>query len=333
VKKILLIGGAGYVGTELTSSLLSIGFHVRVFDTFWYPSGILDSLDKQAASRIEYVKGDIRNLTLLERAMIGMDSCIHLACVSNDPSYELDPSLAKDINFDAFIKFLPILNSSSIKRFIFASSSSVYGIKSEPKVTEELECEPISDYSKYKVKCEEFLLSNVSDEIVTTILRPSTVCGYSKRQRFDLVVNILTLSALRNGLIRVHGGGQYRPNLHIKDMVACYLHVLESNPNTINHEVFNVSGENLQVLDIANKVKEELEQIPKIEILPVIDARSYRVSGEKIARSLGFIPKYSVDDAIRDLISAYRDNLFPNLDKTEYYNIRRMQELISSDSL
>lgn len=333
MKKILVIGGAGYVGTELTSSLLTNGFHVRVFDTFWYPSGILNSFDSQAASRIEYVKGDIRDLTLLERAMIDIDSCIHLACVSNDPSYELDPRLAKDINFDAFTKFLPILNSSSVKRFIFASSSSVYGIKSEPNVTEDLECEPISDYSKYKVKCEEILLSNVRDEITTTILRPSTVCGYSRRQRFDLVVNVLTLSALRNGIIKVDGGEQYRPNLHIKDMVACYLRVLDADPEVINHEVFNVAGENLKVFDIANKVREELERIPKIEILPVIDARSYRVSGEKIAKSLGFVPRFSVDDAIRDLVSAYRDNLFPNLDNAEYYNIRRMQELISSGSL
>lgn len=333
MKKILIIGGAGYIGTELTRSLSTIGFHVRVFDTFWYPSGILNSLDSQAAGRIEYVKGDIRDLTLLKRAMIGIDSCIHLACVSNDPSYELDPRLAKDINFDAFTKFLPLLNSSSVKRFIFASSSSVYGIKSEPNVTEDLECEPISDYSKYKVKCEEILLTNVRDEITTTILRPSTVCGYSRRQRFDLVVNVLTLSALRNGLIKVDGGEQYRPNLHIKDMVACYLRVLDADHEIINHEVFNVAGENLKVFDIADKVREELERIPKIEILPVIDARSYRVSGEKIAKSLGFVPKHSVDDAIRDLISAYRDNLFPNLDKAEYYNIRRMQELISSGSL
>jgi len=333
VKKVLLIGGAGYVGTELQGALLNAGYHVRVFDTFWYPSGMLAKIVGESASRIEYVKGDIRDLPLLERAMIGMDSCIHLACVSNDPSYELDPGLAKDINFDAFLKFIPILNSSSIKRFVFASSSSVYGIKSEPNVTEELDCEPISDYSKYKVKCEEYLLPNVSAGITTTVLRPSTVCGYSKRQRFDLVVNILTLSALRKGLIRVDGGDQYRPNLHIKDMVSCYLHILESDPKVINHQIFNVAGENLKVLDIANKVKEELGNIPGIEILPVVDARSYRVSGDKIANTLGFVPKFSVDDAIRDLISAYRENLFPDLDSTEYYNIRRMQELISAGSL
>jgi len=333
VRRVLLIGGAGYVGTELQSSLLSAGYQVRVFDTFWYKSGMLYKADGKFDSRIEYVKGDIRDLPLLKKAMAGIDSCIHLACVSNDPSYELDPNLSRDINFDSFVNFVPLLNSSSTKRFIFASSSSVYGIKSEPNVTEELDCEPISDYSKYKVKCEEFLISNIGRKITTTILRPSTVCGYSRRQRFDLVVNVLTLNALRNGLIRVDGGDQYRPNLHIKDMVSCYLHVLESDSAAINLQTFNVAGENLKVLDIANKVKQELGQVPNIEILPVIDARSYRVSGEKIAKTLGFVPRFSVDDAIRDLISAYRANLFPDLDKSEYYNIRRMQELISSGKL
>lgn len=209
MRRVLLIGGAGYVGTELQSSLLSAGYQVRVFDTFWYKSGMLYKADGKFDSRIEYVKGDIRDLPLLKKAMAGIDSCIHLACVSNDPSYELDPNLSRDINFDSFVNFVPLLNSSSTKRFIFASSSSVYGIKSEPNVTEELDCEPISDYSKYKVKCEEFLISNIGRKITTTILRPSTVCGYSRRQRFDLVVNVLTLNALRNGLIRVDGGDQY----------------------------------------------------------------------------------------------------------------------------
>lgn len=333
MKRVLLIGGAGYVGTELQASLLSLGYFVRVFDTFWYPAGILQKTNSPADTRIEYIKGDVRDLSLLKKSMADIDFCIHLACVSNDPSYELDPNLAKDINFEAFVNFVPLMNSSSIRRFIFASSSSVYGIKTEPNVTEELICEPISDYSKYKVKCEEFLLSHINKDITTTILRPSTVCGYSRRQRFDLVVNILTLSALRNGLIKVDGGDQYRPNLHIKDMVSCYLHVLESHSKLIDRQIFNVAGENLKVMDIANKVRKELEGKPNIQILPVIDARSYRVSGEKIAKILGFVPKFSVDDAIRDLISAYRNNLFHDLDSPEYYNIKRMQELISSNQL
>lgn len=306
---------------------------MKVFDTFWYPAGMLFKHDSVHSPNIEYIKGDVRDLALLESAMKNVDYCIHLACVSNDPSYELDPALAKDINFGAFVDFVPILNASSIERFVFASSSSVYGIKSEPNVTEDLACDPISDYSKYKVRCEEFLLSNLNEDIITTILRPSTVCGYSRRQRFDLVVNILTLNALHRGIIRVDGGDQYRPNLHIKDMVSCYVHILQSDPNLIHKQIFNVAGENLTVLEIANKVRQELLQIPSIEILPVVDPRSYRVSGSKIAKTLGFVPTFSVDDAIRDLIAAYKANKFSDVDKTEYYNIKRMQELLASGEI
>jgi nucleoside-diphosphate-sugar epimerase len=159
------------------------------------------------------------------------------------------------------------------------------------------------------------------------------VCGYSRRQRFDLVVNILTLNALHRGIIRVDGGDQYRPNLHIKDMVSCYVHILQSDPNLIHKQIFNVAGENLTVLEIANKVRQELLQIPSIEILPVVDPRSYRVSGSKIAKTLGFVPTFSVDDAIRDLIAAYKANKFSDVDKTEYYNIKRMQELLASGEI
>lgn len=329
--RILLIGGGGYVGTELQKVLVEEGYRVRVFDAFWYPKGKwgLDSFP--GSETIEYVTGDVRNYPLLEEALIGVDSCIHLACISNDPSYELNPSLAYSVNFEAFRDFIEILNRSSVKKIIYASSSSVYGVKSEPKVSEDLSLEPLTDYSRYKVECEKLLFSNLSSEITFSVLRPSTVCGHSKRQRFDLVVNILTLSALTENIIRVDGGNQFRPNLHIKDMLRSYALVLKSNPQTVNREIFNVAGENLTVNDIAIRVKKivgsSLGSDVKIEYLPVKDSRSYRVSGEKIESKLGFTPKYSVNDAILEIVQKFTEGIYGDVKSTDYYNLQRMREL------
>ena len=231
--KVLLVGGGGYVGVELQRLLAESNYQVRVLDTFWYPSGKWDLSDGNFVNSIEYIEGDIRDKEVIRKALHGVDACIHLACISNDPSYELNPDLAKSINFDSFVMFVSEINKSSVKKFIYASSSSVYGVKEEENVTEDLICEPLTDYSKYKVMCEDVALNNVSSEIYLTIVRPSTVCGYSRRQRFDLVVNILTLSALTNSLINVDGGDQFRPNLHIKDMTASYKLLLEANPKLL----------------------------------------------------------------------------------------------------
>ena len=329
MERVLLIGGGGYVGTELQRHLISLGYSVRVFDTFWYSNGRWPEGSFPGQSNIEYMEGDVRNLGDVEKALKGVDSCIHLACISNDPSYELSPELAYQINFEAFENLLPILNASTVGRFIFASSSSVYGVKQEPNVTEELSLEPLTDYSKYKVKCEELLLQRINPRITTTILRPSTVCGYSRRQRFDLVVNILTLSALRDGIIKVDGGDQFRPNLHIKDMLASYSLVLSSTRELVNREIFNIAGENLTVNEIALKVKKAVGQEVRIENLPVKDARSYRVSGEKIWHKLKFRPRFNVDDAIADMILAYNANIYGDTNWTEYYNLRRMKDLLT----
>jgi len=319
------------VGTELQRHLISLRFNVRVYDTFWYsrgkwPNGIFSGSD-----RIEYRQGDVRNLDLISSAFKDIDACIHLACISNDPSYELDPLLAYKVNFEAFQKLIPIVNSSKVQRFVFASSSSVYGVKDEPNVNEELSLEPLTDYSKYKVECEKLLFENLNSSIVGTVLRPSTVCGHSRRQRFDLVVNILTLSALREGLIRVDGGDQFRPNLHIKDMLESYSMVLQANPDLIDREVFNVAGENLTVDEIAHKVRNVIGPSSKIEYLPVRDARSYRISGEKIKNKLNFEPRHTVEDAILDISKAYKNGEYGDTNWSEYYNLKRMKELLTSN--
>jgi len=332
-KKILLVGGGGYVGTELQRLLADSNYQVRVLDTFWYPAGKWEMPHGNFVKNIEYIEGDIRDQIVVRQALNGVDACIHLACISNDPTYELNPDLAKSINYDAFTMFVEEINKSSVEKFIYASSSSVYGVKEEENVTEELNCEPLTDYSKYKVLCENFALSNISKEISLTIVRPSTVCGYSRRQRFDLVVNILTLNALTNSLINVDGGDQFRPNLHIKDMIAAYKLLIETDPKIIDRKIYNVAGENLTVFEIAKKVQNLMTDSCEIRILPVLDRRSYRVSGKKIELEIGFIPRYSVDDAIIDLKGAFHSGKYLNLNSDSYYNIKQMKLLMSKGAL
>ena len=331
--KVLLVGGGGYVGVELQKLLAESNYQVRVLDTFWYPTGKWDKLDGDFVKRIEYLEGDVRNKEIVGKALNGVDACIHLACISNDPSYELNPNLAKSINFDAFKMFIAEMNRSSVKTFVYASSSSVYGVKQEENVTEDLTCEPLTDYSRYKVMCEDFALNNLSNDICLTIVRPSTVCGYSRRQRFDLVVNILTLSALTDSIIKVEGGDQFRPNLHIKDMNASYKLLLETNPMIIDRKIYNIAGENLSVLGIAEKVQSQMENNCQIKIVPVLDQRSYRVSGRKIESEIGFFPKYSVDEAIKDLKKAFIAGKFTDSNSEIFYNIRQMKLLMSKGSL
>jgi nucleoside-diphosphate-sugar epimerase len=332
-RKVLIVGGGGYVGAELQEHLLAEGFTVRVLDVFWYSDGVLDQSGVADDRRIEYVKADIRDENCLRSALVGISDCIHLACISNDPSYELDPALSRSINFDAFGTFLRAANASQLKRLIYASSSSVYGVKEEPNVTEDLTCEPRTDYSRFKVACEEMLFADCREDIEFSIIRPSTVCGVSRRQRFDLVVNILTINALSKGRIGVDGGDQYRPNLHIKDMVKAYSVLLNAPGNKIDREVFNVAGENLKVIEIAELVRELLSGQVEIEVLPVVDDRSYRVSGEKILQTLGFAPQFAVRDAVKDIESAFKAGQFGDITDEKYFNLRTMKTLIGNGSL
>jgi nucleoside-diphosphate-sugar epimerase len=331
--KVLLVGGGGYVGVELQRFLAESNYHVRVLDTFWYPNGKWSNSDGTFVSQIEYCYGDIRDRKTVNEALNDMDACIHLACISNDPSYELNPNLGKSINFDAFGMFIEEINKSSVKTFVYASSSSVYGVKEEENVIEELLCEPLTDYSRYKVMCEDLSLKDISKEICLTIVRPSTVCGYSRRQRFDLVVNILTISALTRSEINVDGGAQFRPNLHIKDMISAYKLLLEADPQIIDRKIYNVAGENLTVLQIAQKVKSHMSNSCKINIVPVLDERSYRVSGEKIASEIGFTPIHSVDEAIMDIKQAYSSGKYLNLESEIYFNIKQMKLLLSDGTI
>lgn len=325
-RKVLVTGGAGYVGSVLVPKLLAKGHHVKVIDLYMYGENVLDRV-KDHPHLIE-VKGDIRNRKLLEKELKGYDTIIHLACISNDPSYELDPGLGKSINYDAFLGLVDVSKKLGIKNFIYASSSSVYGIKDEEEVTEDLPLEPLTDYSKYKAKCEKVLLREATDNFIVTIIRPATICGYSPRLRLDLTVNILTNHAVNKGEITVFGGEQKRPNLSIEDMTNLYVYLLEQPEEKIHKKIYNVGYENYKVKEIAEMVKNIINPDIPIKTTPTDDNRSYHVSSKKITDELGFVPKHSIEEAILDLKKAFEDGKIPNpLDDKRYYNIKTMQTL------
>jgi len=326
IKRVLVTGGAGYVGSALVPLLLANGYEVKVLDLYLYGEDVLDSV--KGHPDLQHVKGDIRDMKLLQRVMPGVDAVIHLACISNDPSFELDVSLGKSINYDAFIDLVKVAKDCGVRRFVYASSSSVYGIKQEQNVTEDLPLEPLTDYSKYKALCEEVLHAERARGFTTLIIRPATVCGYAPRLRLDLTVNILTNHAVTNRQIKVFGGDQMRPNIHVDDMVDLYLKSLEWPDAAIDGKVYNVGYHNHTVRDIADIVRAVVGQDVKIVTTPTDDNRSYHVSSEKIKRDLGFAPRHTIEDAARGLVSAFNAGKIPNsMSDDRYYNIKRMQRL------
>jgi len=323
IKKILITGGAGYVGSALTDSLIENNYDVTVIDLFIYGEQVFKNKNK-----INIIKGDIRNTKLLKKIIPGHDAIIHLACISNDPSFELNPSLGKSINLDAFEPLVKISKENGIKRFIYASSSSVYGIKSEQNVHEEMKLEPLTDYSKFKANCEDICMRYNSKDFDALVIRPATVCGYSMRQRFDLVVNILTNLALNNKPITVYGGEQLRPNIHIKDMIEIYLMGLKKDSSSINGKIFNAGYDNQKVIDLANIVKKNVDTETEIIQTKSDDNRSYHISSEKIKKELGFVNKYNIADAVKDIKNAFLSNKYEDtLNNINYFNVKMMKKI------
>ena len=326
LKNILVTGGAGYVGAVLVPKLLQHGYHVKVLDLYMYGENVLQAVQKHP--HLQEIKGDIRDRKLLEKIIPGSDAIIHLACISNDPSFELNPELGKSINYDAFFDLVAVAKDRGVSRFIYASSSSVYGIKAEENVTEELPLEPLTDYSKYKALCEDVLLKERAPGFTTLILRPATVCGYSPRLRLDLTVNILTNHAVNNRKIAVFGGQQKRPNLHIADMTDLYVQALAWPAAAIDGKIFNAGYENHKVAEIADMVRQAVGPDVQIVTTPTDDHRSYHVSSEKIKRELGFAPQHTIEDAVKDLVTAFGAGQIPNsMTDMRYYNIKTMQAI------
>jgi nucleoside-diphosphate-sugar epimerase len=320
---VFVAGGAGYVGSRLVPALLKAGHAVTVYDLYLYGESVLEK-----HADLTEVKGDLRCLDRVEEALQGCDAVIHLACISNDPSFELNPALGKSINLDAFEPFVRIAKGSGVKRFIYASSSSVYGVKEEENVTEEMRLEPLTDYSRFKAACEEILLRYADGGFVCTVLRPATVCGYAPRQRLDLVVNILTNLAYHTGKVKVMGGGQMRPNIHIEDMVRAYLHVLHAPSEKVQREVFNVGYHNHTVRALGEMAAAVVGEKRPVELVtePTNDNRSYHVSSRKIAERLGFEPRHTIEEAMRDLVDAFERGALPDaLEDKRYFNIKTMK--------
>lgn len=331
-RNVLVTGGAGYVGAVLVPRLLASGYTVTVLDLYMYGHDVLASV--AGHPRLVQIRGDLRHAAAVEKAVAGCDSVIHLACISNDPSFELDPDLGRSINYDAFRPLVQAAKRAGVRRFVYASSSSVYGIKEGREVTEDLPLEPLTDYSKYKAMCEDVLEEERAPGFTTLVIRPATVCGYSPRQRLDVIVNILTNHAVSNGRIKVLGGSQLRPNIHIDDMAALYELVLTLPDEQIDGRIYNAGYDNDTVLNIAQTVKRVVEQDNhfarpiELDVVPTDDNRSYHVSSEKIARELGFRPQRTIEDAVRGLLAAFKDGKLPNsMDDIRYYNIKTMQAI------
>jgi len=323
-RRVLVTGGAGYVGAVLVPKLLAAGHEVCVLDLYLYGEQVLAPVKDHPG--LTQVRGDLRDQALLRRILPGCDTVIHLACISNDPSFELDPELGRSINYDAFFGLVDISRDSGVKRFVYASSSSVYGVKPGQDVTEELPLEPLTDYSKYKAMCEEVLLARRAPGFVTLILRPATLCGYSPRQRLDLAVNIMATHAQVNRVIKVFGGAQMRPNLHIQDMTDLYLATLEWEDSAIDGKIFNAGYQNHTIAEIAGIVKGVMGDDIAIRTTPTDDNRSYHISSEKLHRELGFAPRHTLEDAVRELRRAFEGGLLPDpLENPRYSNIKLMQ--------
>ena len=323
---VLVTGGAGYVGSALVPKLLDAGHGVTVLDLYLYGDEVLKSV--RGHPKLREVKGDLRDGAVVADALDGCNAVIHLACISNDPSYDLDPDLGKSINFDAFRPLIRAAKDAGVSRFIYASSSSVYGIKDEPEVTEDLPLEPLTDYSKFKALCEKVLEEEREPGFVTCTIRPSTVCGYAPRQRLDVIVNILTNHAVNRGRIRVFGGSQKRPNIHIDDMVDLYLFLLDQPDDKIDGKIYNAGYENHTVMQLAEMVKAAVGGELAIDVEPTDDLRSYHVSSDKMRRELGFEPTHSIEDAVNGLVEAFKDGRLPNsMDDPRYFNINLMKQV------
>ena len=324
MKKVLVTGGAGHVGSVLVQNLLEKGYNVTVLDKMIFGDEGLTSLPTE---NLKIVKGDIRDRNIVDKATQNIGAVIHLAAISNDPCSELDHKLTKEVNYEGTVNLLNNAKKNGVERFIYASSSSVYGIKDEPNVTEDLPLDPLTIYSKTKTWSEKVVKEANDDDFTTVNIRPATVCGYSPRMRLDLVVNILTAHAIMNRKIIVFGGSQERPNIHIKDIADLYTLMLQLPKEKIEGEAFNVGFENHTVMKLAEIVKEVVGDDVKIEVQDTDDLRSYHISSDKLIRTAGYKPKRKIKDAILDIKSAFEDGRIQDWKDAEYYNIKTMKKL------
>ncbi len=310
MKHIYVTGGCGYKGSVLVPKLLKNNYYVTVLDTQWFGNYL------EAHSNLNIIKGDVRDIDNID--LNDVDTVIHLSSVANDPCGDLNPRLTWEISALATMQLAEKASNEKVSQFIYASSGSVYGVSDKKNVTEEVDLNPISEYNKTKMVSERVLLS-YADKMSIQIVRPATVCGYSPRMRLDISVNALTMSALEDSKIYVHGGTQIRPNIHIDDITDLYLFLIEQGAQLKG--IFNAGFENLSILETANKVSNTINS--EIEVEDSIDPRSYRINSDKLL-STGFKPKKTVVDAIKEMKSMYEQGKLKN--DSIFHNLKWMQK-------
>lgn len=306
---IFVTGGCGYKGTVLIPKLLELGHEVSALDIMWFGNYLSDH------DNLTIIESDIRDIR--DHELGAYDVIIHLSSVANDPCGDLNPKLTWEVSALATMMLAEKASKSGVKQFIYASSGSVYGVKSELQVTEDLDLDPISEYNKTKMVSEK-VMQGYSDKMDVQIIRPATVCGYSPRMRLDVAVNLLTMQALSKNRITVLGGAQTRPNIHIEDITDVYIHFI-NNPRLTG--VFNAGFENISILEIAKMISEKTGA--DIEVKPSNDPRSYRINSDKLL-STGFKPKKNVSDAIQEIIQLYNEGALK--DEDHFYNLRWMEK-------
>lgn len=332
-KSIFITGGAGYVGSKLVPELLKEDYKVTVYDIMFFGNNFLPKNNPN----LNIIKGDIRDNKKIEGACKNHEVFIHLACISNDTSFQLDEKLSKSINYDAFEPMVVAAKNSGIQRFIYASTSSVYGISNKLEIKEDHPLVPLTPYNKYKGLCEPLLLKHTNKNFTGVVFRPATVCGYAPRQRFDLSVNILTNHAINKRKITVFGGKQLRPNLHIEDYCDVVKSLIKAPGDKIKNQIFNVGHQNLSIMQIAKTVKKIVEnenpnfkEIP-LEMTESDDKRSYHINSDKINQVLGFKAKRSIEDGIKDLCLCFKKKMFvDSLNNEIYFNVKRLNKIKAS---
>jgi len=307
--RLFVTGACGYKGTVLVPKLIEKGHEVVAFDTQWFGNNL------RPHPQLTVIKGDVRNPD--EYDLTGIDGVIHLSSIANDPAGDLDPKLTWEVSCLATMRLADKAVRQGVKRFIFASSGSVYGVKQEEQVTEDLDLVPISEYNKTKM-CAERILLSYKDDMVVQIVRPATVCGFSPTMRNDVSVNMLTMLALKNGKITVFGGDQTRPNIHMDDITDLYIFLLD-HPDHAG--IYNAGFENITIMQIAEMVAKHVDA--EIIVTPSNDPRSYRVNSDRLLAT-GFRPKKSVEDAIKELVGLYRQGVWK--DEPSFHRMKWMQQ-------